>query len=211
MADPTKPLNLGLFNIGQALVDPTTGRGSTVFLRWLNGVVSTLQTSYNQLSQIVADVTSALTQAGVAVDTSVSAASAANAASLAVISTTKELALLESYVSPMDFLSAVGVSHILGDDATITIPSHSRLYGDGTIVTVNGGSIDGKNLGTRLFIYYDDPTQAGGSVNYHTTTDPLNAGQSRGRHFVGVITTPATVAAGTTTGVTILPPRVRLA
>ncbi|MGE5566160.1 MAG: hypothetical protein ACM3YN_08400 [Parcubacteria group bacterium] len=95
-----------------------------------------------------------------------------------------------------------------GTDATITISAHTRIYGNGTSVSVSGGSVTALSYSTTYWLYYDDAARAGGSVTYHATTTDVDAFVSPtnpDRHFVGAVQTPAS-GAGATTGAPIRPP-----
>src|SRR5690606_13036501 len=70
------------------------------------------------------------------------------------------------------------------------ISAHSRVYGNGTIVSVNAGTISGLDHDTYYYIYYDDPTRTGGAVSYQATTIEANAAQINDRHLVGAVRTP---------------------
>lgn len=93
----------------------------------------------------------------------------------------------------------------VGTDARISVSSHSRVYGDATLVAVNAGTINGLAFSTTYYVYYDQASRAGGSVQYQATTSKTTAIPTATRHFVGTITTPADAAANTT-GVTVDPP-----
>jgi len=94
-----------------------------------------------------------------------------------------------------------------GADVTITISAHTRVYGDGTSVAVSGGTLLGRPYSTVLYLYYDDPTRAGGAVTYQSTTSQATGAQTGDRHSLGAVTTPA-AAAGPVTGSPNLPPGV---
>lgn len=94
-----------------------------------------------------------------------------------------------------------------GSDATITISAHTRVYGDGTSVAVSGGTLTGRAYSTVYYVYYDDPTRAGGSVTYQTTTTQATAAQTGNRHSLGAVTTPAALG-GPVDGSVNLPPGV---
>ena len=81
-----------------------------------------------------------------------------------------------------------------GTDATVNISAHTRIYGDGSSVSVSAGSITGLAYSTDYWVFYDDPTRAGGSVTYQHSTDPADAVQTGDRHSVGAVTTPAAAA-----------------
>lgn len=78
-----------------------------------------------------------------------------------------------------------------GADASITISAHTRVYGDGATVAVNGGVIAGLSYTTEYFVYYSDLDREGGVVTYQASTDPDDAIQVGSIHSVGDITTPA--------------------
>jgi hypothetical protein len=78
-----------------------------------------------------------------------------------------------------------------GSDATITISAHTRVYADGTTAAVDGGSVTGLPYSTLLFIFYSDPTRAGGAVAYQASTNIAAAAQIGAVHFVGSVETPA--------------------
>jgi hypothetical protein len=56
-------------------------------------------------------------------------------------------------------------------------------------VSINSGTVTGLSYGTLYYIYYDDPTLAGGSPTYHATTTKETAINGTGRFFVGSIIT----------------------
>lgn len=92
-----------------------------------------------------------------------------------------------------------------GGKAKITVSAHTRHYGDGSTVPVNGGSVLNLAYSTEYYVYYDQPSREGGAVQYFATTTKASAVQVNNRHLVGKVTTPAAAAADTT-GVTTQPP-----
>lgn len=94
-----------------------------------------------------------------------------------------------------------------GTDATINISAHTRVYGDGTSVSVSAGSVTGLSYSTAYYVYYDQASRAGGAVTYLATTSQATAAQTGDRHSLGGQTTPA-AAAGPVTGKPNLPPGV---
>lgn len=94
-------------------------------------------------------------------------------------------------------LSGSGVSGLTlqgvdaGSNASITISAHTRVYSDGTQVSVGANSLTGLAYSTVYYVYYDDPAFAGGAVSYVATTIQADAAQVNGRHLVGEVTTPA--------------------
>jgi hypothetical protein len=93
-----------------------------------------------------------------------------------------------------------------GADVTITISAHTRHYpqpdGSTVDVAVSGGSLTGRAYSTTYYIYYDDPSRAGGAVTYQSTTSEATAAQIGDRHTVGGVTTPAALGAPKTGGYT---------
>lgn len=108
---------------------------------------------------------------------------------------------LERAVRALSFPSGAAISGTdAGANATVAVTAHTRLYGN-TSVAVDAGSVTGLAYGSRRFIYYDDPDNAGGAVTYQATAtqaDALTSTTNPGRHFVGTIVTPAAAAPPTT-------------
>lgn len=104
-------------------------------------------------------------------------ASAAQAQSAATASSD---ALAKSYVE--------GLSISATSAGAITISAHTRVYGDGTSVSVNGGSLTGWSQGQYVQVYYDDAGKAGGAVAYQGTTAVI--AQQGARHIVAGIAIP---------------------
>jgi hypothetical protein len=87
-----------------------------------------------------------------------------------------------------------------GVEASVTVSAHTRKYpqsdGSTTDVAVNGGVIAGLNHSTEYWIYYDQPSRAGGAVTYAVSASPT--AQIGDRHNVGAVTTPAPLGSSTT-------------
>ena len=112
----------------------------------------------------------------------------------------EDYAIITSYAIPGTILTGADV----GATATIAVANHSRRYGDGTTVSVTGATLSAFfSFSTTYYVYYDQASRAGGAVTYNATTNPNTAAPSKatGRHFCGVITTPANGAGNTTGGV----------
>jgi hypothetical protein len=90
-------------------------------------------------------------------------------------------ALAKSYVSPLNIISATS-------GGVITISAHTRIYGDGSSVAVNGGSVSGFAPSSYVQIYYDDAGRSGGAVTYQGTMSVI--AQEGARHIVGGVTIP---------------------
>ena len=133
-----------------------------------------------------------------------SAQSAANAAQATATASARELARINSYTAPTSVLSASDN----GADARITVIAHTRVYPvQGTIdvpdVSIAGPvNLNGLAFSTQYAVYYDDTTLADTTPTYQATTTLADAqvGAAPGRHFVGVVTTPADGGGGTTGG-----------
>jgi hypothetical protein len=172
------------------------GRFTNVTLRTLNDALEGLATAINAIAALP-EIQAALAALDAATAAAQAAADNANAAATA---TTNATSLANSYVSGLT-LTATDA----GSSATITISAHTRVYGDGASVSVSGGSLTGLAYDTTYYIYYDQPSRAGGSVTYQSTTDPTLAAQTGDRHVVGSTNTP--LAAGAPIdGNPVLPP-----
>jgi hypothetical protein len=112
-----------------------------------------------------------------------------------------------------DSASATSPSNILtasdaGTDATITIASHTRLYGDATSLSVTGGSITG--LAIRPLTASITTTRRPRTRRRPITRLPRSRTRWRtsplGRHYCGQVTTPAS-GGGSTSGSGAQPPQ----
>jgi len=77
-----------------------------------------------------------------------------------------------------------------GASVTINIASFTLRTPKGDI-GINSGSITGLFHGPLYYIYYDDPTVAGGAVTFNATGSKEAAISGAGRFFVGSIVAPA--------------------
>lgn len=128
-----------------------------------------------RIEQRFTDIEGVLTQIQQAQATAAAAVQTANATQ-AVVN------LTGSYVDPPGVLTA-------DSSGTITIAAHSRVYVDGTSVSVNAGSVSGFASGDTVTVVYVDPARAGGAVTYQGTTSPV--AQTENTHVVGAATIPA--------------------
>jgi hypothetical protein len=94
-----------------------------------------------------------------------------------------------------------------GATATITISDHVRVYGDSTRLNVTGGSIAGLACDTPVAVYYDDLTLTEVAPDYVATTVIKDAQTiaAAGRHFCGVIRTPAATSGAVRDGGGVYP------
>lgn len=90
--------------------------------------------------------------------------------------------------------SAVGMTND-GIHTAVQIPASSNQYDFG-LVNYHSGSIDPNAFGT-WYVFTDDPTFAGGIVNYQFSATPVSQTANPGRVVFGAITT---VAAAVKTG-----------
>lgn len=184
-------VTIATFQAGTPVVNPETGHPTTVFLRQLNDAIKSLARQTDANTELLDMITQALETAGIALETAEEARDAAQASA-------RDQNLVNSYVDPGAVLT--------GADLTITVANHDRVYGDGTRVTVTGGTLTVATYSTRYWITYLDPDRAGGAVTYVATDNYLNAAQSGDRHVVGDIVTPADAAAPPTGGSGPRPP-----
>lgn len=105
-----------------------------------------------------------------------------------------------SWTVPAGVVSAADA----GSNVTITVAAHTRMYGDGSQVSVSGHTFTGKAYATDYGIYYDDLTASDTTPPYQITTNLTRAQNAfaPGRHRVAVVTTPASGSPPTTGGST---------
>lgn len=134
------------------------------------------------------------------------AAEAANAAAetanTAATTVTAQSNLVSSYPD-----GATLTATDAGANVTVAVSAHDRIYADGSTVAVSAANVTALAYSTLYFIYYDDPTRAGGAVTFAATTSEITAAQTGDRHLIGSVTTPA-AAAPPTNGDYVRPPGV---
>lgn len=171
------------------------GQPGLEFHRWWQTVAESIEQAFNELEANVTAIAAAQ-----------SAANAANAAAAnantAAANITNEASLTNSYVTGLT-LTATDA----GASASIAISAHTRVYGDGSSVSVNSGSLTGLAYSTTYYVYYDQASRLGGAVTYASTSSQATAAQTGNRHFVGAVKTPA-AAGGPSTGYGVSPPGV---
>jgi hypothetical protein len=136
--------------------------------------------------------------ANTAQTTAATAQSTASSASTTATAAKTNDAISASWTSPGSIL----IGFDTGASGAIAIENHTRKYGDATSVAVTGNTVDGLAYGATYYIYYDDPTRAGGSVTFHATGNPNTAlpNAATGRHYCGSTTTPASGGGDTSGG-----------
>jgi len=168
------------------------GLPDRAFHQWWDTFAKSLETAINDLADSVA----AIQAAQDAADAANAAAAAADAAALAAQGAADDAAA-NSALANSGVVGATLTGSDAGSNATVTISAHTRVYGDGTSVSVNGGSVTALAYSTLYYIYYDQASRAGGAVTYAATTSQTTAAQTGNRHLVGSVTTPAALAANT--------------
>lgn len=142
----------------------------------------------------IADTVAAIAAANAA---TAAAQTAANTANTAAATANSAVVVANAYPTGLT-ISATDA----GASATISISAHNEVYpqsnGTNVTVAVNSGTLTGLAYTTDYWIYYDDPTQAGGAVTYHATTTQATAAQTGSRIAVGAVTTPAALGADVT-------------
>jgi uncharacterized membrane protein YgcG len=171
------------------------------FQVWWQRVVEALEKAVTDIvavntaqSGIIADLTAQLALIQAAQTTATAAA--------------RESARINSYTSPTNLLTAADA----GTDASITVAAHTRVYPvqgsvDVANVAIAGGTVSGLAFSTQYAVFYDDATLAATAPTFQATTTLASAqvGAAEGRHFVGIVTTPAD-GGGSTTGSGGYPP-----
>ncbi len=171
-------LKLPRFLRDLAIVSPDTGTPTIAFHQWWEAVLKQIELSINA-------ITDALEAANIAIAAAATAQTAANAAQTSANTATSTAKLTTSGITGLTFTATDA-----GSSATITISSHTRVYGDGTSVSVSGGSLTGLSYDTQYYVYYDNPGFTGGAVTYQSTTSMATAAQTGVRHLIGAIKTP---------------------
>ncbi len=196
--------------MGEAIIDPQTGRPTQKFQQWWQSFAQTIETQEGTQDDLLAAVVAAQAAADdaqTAADTAQAAAvvadTAADAAQTSADGANSVAALTASGVTPNPITATDA-----GADVTITIAAHTRVYGDGDTLAIAGPSnLTGRAYSTTYFVYYDDPTRADTTPSYQTTTSEATAAQTGDRHLVGSVLTPA-AAAPPTDGDYVRPPGV---
>lgn len=155
------------------------------------------QAKWQRVMEEIETAVNAVIDAQNAADAANAAAAAADAAAVAAqtaantANTAAETAAADSSLASSGASGLTMTASDAGTDATVTISAHTRIYGNGTSVSVNGGTVTGLAYSTGYFIYYDQASRAGGAVTYQATTSAATAAQTGDRHSLGAVTTPA--------------------
>lgn len=200
------PIRLDRFQRGVAIVDSNGVPSMTEQAREQRNLEAIEAAFLNLQDQL--DLIAAAQAAADAADAAAAAAqtaadnadAAATAAQGAAEDAAAATAIASSYVTGLTITATDA-----GANVTVNISAHTRVYADGTSVSVNAGSVTALSYSTEYYIYYDQPSRAGGAVTYQATTSVTTAAQVGDRHTVGKTMTPA-AAAPDTTGNPVLPP-----
>lgn len=156
------------------------GRLTTEAHRRLNDAFQTIERAFTAIAEVLGiadDLEAALAEVAIA---TAAAQAAADAAQGVATQTSREAALVNSYIEPDSVLSST--------DTTISVAAHTRYYADGTSVAVDAGSVAATTPGDTDYIFYSDPDREGGAVTYLVdTTQPVQTGD---RHVVGAVVVP---------------------
>lgn len=167
---------------------------------------------FEKLLNDFVDVAEGVIAAQAAADAAAVAAVAADAAAVAAQTAADNAQTAVDAVSLADDLRASYTTGLTitatdaGANATIAISAHTRVYGDGTSVAVDAGSITGLAYSTSYWVGYVQASRLGGAVTY--TADTAVRGNATGDpnyHFVGATLTPA-AAGPPIDGFPVLPP-----
>lgn len=179
---------------GQPIVSPD-GRVREDFRLWWQRFAEQIEVEVGALTAAQAAAASAATAQAAAATAQTAANTANTAATAAATSATTANSVASLTNSGVTGCTITAAD--VGANVTVTISAHTRVYGSGTSVAVNGGTVTGLAYSTTYFIYYDQASRAGGAVTYAATTSETTAAQTGDRHCVGMVVTPA--AAGPNT------------
>lgn len=169
-----------------------------LFERYWDDATRKIEETFNSILSIPA-IEAALVAVTAATAAATAAAAGANTAANTAAAAT---ALTNSYPTGV---TITGTD--VGASVTVSVSAHNRTYPPSTTVSVSAGNVTGLSYSTTYYIYYDDPTRAGGAVTFLATTSTATAAQTGNRHLVGSVLTPA-AAASPTNGKNVEPPGV---
>lgn len=165
---------LDRLNRSDMIATPQGMTGTRFQIIWQQ-TMEAIEQAFEALTQQVGDNTTLLQQ----IQAAQALAQAANDNAAAVNSRT---ALADSYTDPVRILTAA-------NDGSVSVIAHDRVYGDGTVASVDAGSVTGFASGDYVAVYYEDAGREGGGVSYLGSTSPVS--QEGSTHVVGQVTIPA--------------------
>lgn len=165
---------------------------------WWQQVVEAIESQEGTQDALLAQIIAAQATATAAATAAASAQTTANTANTTATAAKKTDKISGSWTSPGAVLTATDA----GSNATVSVASHTRKWGDGTTTNVNSHNFTGKAYSTAYYVYYDDPNQNDTTPSYQITTNPNTAAHnsSANRVYVGTITTPGAGAPDTDGG-----------
>ena len=100
---------------------------------------------------------------------------------------------------PLTAVTGVGVNQATIDIAAFQIQYPFSLVGGdaGTLISYNSGAITPLLDNTQYYVFFDDPTYAGGAQTYVVSTDVADVTAGLHRQYLGAIMTPAHGGGGT--------------
>lgn len=170
-----------------------------LFPRYWDEAMTGIEKALNQVL-LIPGIQDAIDAANAA---AVSANAAADNAQASADAQSTEMSLVNSYIDTASFSGALISCDEFGE---ITIQNHTRVYGDGSSVSVTGDifTVSGVVMDDVIRVFYDDPTRSGGSVVYTHTVDPdPSLAQTGDTHSVGSVSVPLS---GSLDGRYITPP-----
>ena len=172
-AAPTVP-KLNRMHMRESLTGPGGQPSHRLMAIWQDSM-DKIEESFEALTNQVTDLEAIVRQIQAAMD-------AATAAQAKADEVDARVSLADSYTDPVSVLTAES-------DGSIAIAAHTRIYGNGTSVSVNSGALSGFAQGAYVGVYYQDAARDGGAVTYQGTTNAV--AQEGARHVVGFVTIPA--------------------
>ena len=188
-------LKLDRLNNAVGIVD-NAGRPTVQFQILMQRAFERIEAAINDLATTVAAVAAAQAAAdaaNTAADAAQTAADSAQAAAVAAQAVADD-ATETSALAPSGVTGLTLTASDAGSNATITISAHTRVYGDGSQVSVNSGSVTGLAYSTAYYVFYVDASRSGGAVTYQASTNAADAAQIGDVHSLGTVTTPAALA-----------------
>jgi Flp pilus assembly protein TadG len=197
------PIKLPRLPANQKLIN-ADGSATLTFSRWWQSIVEQVETAINGIIALP-EIQAAIAEAQAAADAANAAAAAAstaatNAQSSASANTSEQSLVnsgMEGFTPPAIKVNSAGA---------VTVANHNRRYGNSTLnptVAVAGATFStGGTSGDIIYVFYDDPTRAGGAVTYQYSMDPADTVQGGVRHSIGSVIVPST---GSADGTPVLP------
>lgn len=189
-------LKLDRLSASIAIVDEQN-RPAPQFQLLIQNAWKSLEAAFNGLEQAVVAIQQAQDAADAANQAAENAQSAADSAGVAA-GGAQDAADAAGAASSLATSGVIGLNMEAvdaGSSASITISANTRVYGDGTTVSVNSGAITGLAYDTVYYVFYHDANRDGGTVTYQASTSPADAAQTGDTHSLGTVKTP--IAAGT--------------